>query len=305
MKNYKQNLLKVGSFIDKNDYLMMKKKFNEKGITEKSQFFIKKDHILDTLNYSQDVSGIKFTFGLKDTNDPNSKSLFLFPCNLFEGEITMNSIVPKNGFINHQGERYDISETMRQVGCHIKHRMKVTYTPYKEIPRLVFFGKDSLLELLATKDCYGLNAYMGIDGLYETIIFEPVDKDLQSLELFFDRGSIAPPPSQDDEAEDCIATAMMEHLIDGSEEKLNTYRAFRDQYLLESEERIAFSELYYLISPIMIRETKDLDQKSIMEELYNTKIKMLEKLIENNQFQKAFMVLKEVLEKLTNKYTEA
>ncbi|UOY05447.1 hypothetical protein L0P88_16005 [Muricauda sp. SCSIO 64092] len=303
MENYKKNLQKVGQFISRNEGEFMIKEYRKKGGAEKNRFFIHKDCIRKTLECCENVSGIKFMFGMTDLKDSDSKSLFLFPYNQFEGKISRDSIIPKNGYLNHSGLRFSIAETMEQVACHIKYRMDNDRMGYKEVPRYVFFGKDSLNDLISTDNCEGVNGYLAINGnSEETIVFEVVGKNNKSLDIFFDYGGVDPGDYGNDPGE-CIYSLMVDSLY-GSEDILRLSRNFRDKYLFESEKRMAFSELYYLISPVVIRKTAGDTQKQIMEEFYELKIKALEKLIMNGEYSNAMEVLKNVLGELTETYAD-
>ncbi len=296
----------VGEYISKGLFHALQKTYHTAFPNTIASFRISKTLILNVLNSSTKVSGIRFMYGLSDVLNPNSIRVFLIPC-INEKEYSLNSkpLLVEKGYYDQEGNVFSLPEMAQMMADYVKyvHQQDETLN-YKTITRGNFFGRNSLENFMSAETCVSISYHLGLRKNIIAPIIEPLDRQGYAYaDVYMDFTRPCPPVCKGhDGSEHCMATTAVEQFSEEAE--LDFYRAFRDTYLLDQEGGAMLYEMYYFISPLVnMLMLKKADDEVIYHNLYFNKILPFKALLEQKNYQAATYLLQEVLEELTNKYT--
>jgi hypothetical protein len=310
----------TGEIIDNAYALQLINGFNEKYPGEVSTILIESSTIFNAVKDLSNVSGIRFMYGMESANDPASKVLLLMPCNATSTrQLIPNVIVQPHGYLNNRGERVSLKSTWELLYNHAVH-----YAPllpevkFHKIVRGAFFGIDSLKALLqeytnapALHFHFGLDKTVADPALQHIPVLEPLHAGGTGYNLFMDRGEICPPPANcNDEGTTSTETCTVTEIVNtahsqkaGTEDELNIYRQYRDNYLLENENNGPLAEMYYYVSPALKEAIKDTGRANeIYTALYNNEVRQCNMLIEEGKYEAAKILFEQTMAQLIKTY---
>jgi len=139
--------------------------FRQKFPAEKPAVFIAKETIEKALEGFDNVSGIRFMYGIESVNNAESRILLLIPCNNTSTHLNIpNAIILPQGYMDSNGMRTSFEKTWQILYNHtLRYQTYFPELTYNQIMRGSFMGINSLLTLLQTKDCAGINFNFGFD----------------------------------------------------------------------------------------------------------------------------------------------
>jgi hypothetical protein len=301
----------VGGFINREVYQSLTTQFSENFPSEVSSVFISKEVILQVLQSSESVSGIRFMYGLTDAENPKSRQLILVPCNMTSIDKTIpNSIILKDGYLTHEGESVTLNKTWMLFNNHV-NRM-ATLLPNqrrKDLIRGCFFGINSLTALLQDENCIGINYYLGFNASHNILterhqaVLEPLDFSMDSYGIFMDFTAPCPNTCLDDDPFGTFCIDSTSVLLNSTENELDIHRNYRDNFLLKTEDGGAIFEMYYHVTPTLTESINfKPDNINIYNQLYQNSISKCTELINQEKYQDAKVVFIETMDELMEKF---
>ncbi len=289
----------VGEFISESTFLNLSNDFVIKYPNEIPSVTISKDVIEDLLA-KDDISGIRFMYGINDVDDPASRLIVLMPCNYTMSGTIPNIVFDKDGFQINSGEKISFDKTWQVLFNHVTRYRKIdNITSYTKIIRGCFFGKKSLLKLLSQTEENKIIFHFGYDS--DTLIpFQPILQPIDKINVYMDRTIICPP---DCDPDSCIASYVANVFEKHAENSLNTLRSFRTELLNEHPYNGFEVEKYYTISASIMEYLKnDTQNKIILKNIYDKYFKLSLNYLEANDKENAFQLFKECMQYLGDKY---
>jgi hypothetical protein len=300
----------VGGFITNETYQSLVSQFAENFPSEVQSVFIKKEVILQVLQSSDQVSGIRFMYGLTDSENPKSRKLILVPCNMTSIDKSIpNSIIFKDGYVTHDGEKVSLNQTWLLFNNHVNHT--ATLLPNerrKDIIRGGFFGIHSLTELLKDENCVGINYYLGYNPSSNNLaerhqaVLEPLDFSMDSFGIYMDFMKPCPPICDPETSSfNCIDSTSV--LMNSTEKELDLHRDYRDKFLLKTQDGGAIFEMYYHVTPTLAESINfKPDNVDIYNQLYQNSISKCTELINQEKYQDAKEVFTGTMDELMEKF---
>ena len=297
------NARDIGQQITKNDFNFLRENYY-KVYGEESHFIIPKDLILKTLNLNENVAGIRFMYGLKDSLNPNSKVLFLIPCSNISENLSTEAMLVEQGYSDHEGNLYSVQEVLLYMSQYVQSVSKEhPEFNYKEITRGNFYGKYSLKSLL-TQDAGFIQYDFGYNESHVSPVIQSLDSVLTPInEVYMDFTHPCPDWCDLDEGGgDCISELTVEQFSSKNNE-LNDYRAFRDHILLGLEGGAQLFEMYYFVSPVVAKILNAApNRETALKKFYQEEITPFRHLMEEGNFQEAVDSLRNTLHNLFQEY---
>ena len=294
------NARDIGQQITKNDYQFLKRNYQET-YGEERHFIIPKDLILEALNLNENVAGIRFMYGLKDSLNPYSNVLFLIPCSNISENLSTEAMLVEHGYSDHQGNLYSVQEVLLYISQYIQSVSKEhPELNYKEITRGNFYGKNSL-ESLLTRDAEFIQYDFGYNESHVSPVVQSLDLNLNSInEVYMDFSR--PCPNACGDGDDCISTLTVE-IYSSTKNELSSYRTFRDNILLQYEGGAQLFEMYYFVSPVVAKILNSSPHKEVaLEKFYQEEITPFRLLMEEGNFQESVDSLRNTLHNLFQEY---
>jgi len=239
---------------------------------ETTSVFISRETILKAIENLDHVSGIRFMYGFEDANNPESRVVLLLPCNdTSVHKAIPNTIILNEGYMAHTGIKVEFKKTWQLLYNHVvRFGSYFPQLPYNRIMRGTFMGINSLLSLLQTDDCAGIQFSFGYDDTVADVsarnkpVFEAVNFSGWLLDSPYD--FTTPCPAYCDftlmENIDQVAYANKNA---GGFTGLTLTNHFRDEYLLKDVVYAPLVELFYYANPTITEKVTG-DKKSL--ELY-------------------------------------
>ncbi|MDW3191334.1 MAG: CFI-box-CTERM domain-containing protein [Cytophagales bacterium] len=263
-----------------------------------SEVSIDRQALERTLNASDLVKGIRFTFGLDDPQNINSLRVILVPCSSrYEDDPRNHPIISSHSYLDHRSESHNIYDVCRMISNYVSliNSQRPDW-PYKEVTRGAFFGKDSIAQFVKSINNEDVSLYLGFNDANGFIvpILGPTD-DLNGP--FMNIGTPCPDVCLDEgETTDNPCPVSIAVIRCAEENQLDIHRQFRDQYLLTAEDGGTYYELYYFISP-MIAHVLSAQENTTekLEFIYNEKVVPFTQLVQKQKNEEAFEFLKETL----------
>lgn len=299
-----QRAVDVGTFISKALFKTLKNNFKYAFPGTASSFIMNKQLIEKVLQASDQMTGIRFMFGLEDPLNPNSVRLMLVPCASDENnDINSMALVSNQGYFDHLGQRYSLFQTVEMISNFVHNLVKRDrHLTYKTTTRGSFFGLNSLAELIHHEECQYVLFHFGLNDRIIHPILEPLNHSLESFaKVYLERAQPCPPYCPDGDGSGCFAKITTKEL--GQEEDLKLIRHFRDEVLLKLENGAKYYEMYYFISPFIssiIR--KEENGNTILSDIYKAIINPMKVLIEEERYDEAYLLLKTELSNLIRDY---
>ena len=307
MKKSETNPKTIGGKITSDYALSFKAGFQKQLAGHPFEVLIAPDTLRTVLNSSNQLTGIRFIYGLvPETGEFN---VILTPSTHTSVPFSKNSkpIVSNSGYLNHHAERYGIKDCARSMAQFIAHinRLQSSWN-FREITRGAFFGKETLETLLASDGIDSIRFELGLEGQLLKPILSPLNKNGHPIDdIYFDLAHLCPPASncgeEGVEGGECMATAAVHTLSDN--EELNLYRQFRDEELIMDEQGRMLYELYYFISPLI---TATIEQKvngmDLLNQLYYKDVVPFGQLVKAGRRVVAMNKLEKVFDELINEY---
>jgi hypothetical protein len=287
-------IAEVGNYVTHEYYEKQVNSYKKEFLGTSPSFAISKSLIKKVINMSSEVKGIRFMFGLADKLNPNSIRILLVPCGSDSEYSTNNqAIVFGQGYYDHLGENHSILKTSELISCFVKDvKARHQELDYKTITRGGFFGKNKILDLIKDDQCSQIMLHLAYQNEVIHPIIEPLDISNNSIGEFMNYSHPCPPACM--EPDSCMATkAVQQHSL---EKELDTYRAFRDEYLLNLEDGGIYYEMYYFISPFIsciVESNKN--KEEILNDIYYKKITPFHNLLAEHKYEEALEFLKETL----------
>jgi len=283
--------------------------FKQKFPEEKPVVFIGRETIMKALENLDNVSGIRFMYGYGSANDAASRVLLLIPCNNTSTHLAIpNSIILPQGYMASTGNRVSFEKIWQLLYNHTARFSK--YLPelaYNKIMRGTFMGINSLVTLLESADCAGINFNFGYDqtmteaGAQNRPVFEAVNIEGFSFDPPWD--FTQPCPTM------CNGT-IMENIIEADIENhknnfdvLSLGHNFRDEYLLKEEGNGPLVEMYYYVNPSInekITAVKNTGQT--YENSYEPQIAAFNNLLAGGDFEEAGALFKSTINGMMDTY---
>ncbi|MEM6643463.1 MAG: hypothetical protein AAF616_10820 [Bacteroidota bacterium] len=260
-----------------------------------------KSLLLRTLKTSDQVTGIRFTYGLSDIKNIYSTKVLLVPCtsNVYYDQIPL---VLNQHYLDHEGNQYSIERVAEMIYNFVIHSVeKENFSSYERINRGSFFGAHSLDLLLTESNCKYIQFNFGMDNkkiLHP--ILNPLDCSYRTNSRLYLENSW--PPRDSDPDEICLAKFAVDKF--SNENELNRFRNFRDQELLTVKDGGMLYELYYFISPYIVNVLKEQsDGLEHLQNIYDKNIMPLYEEIMKGNLLKAVDHLKRAFKSLIDEYS--
>lgn len=303
-KDHNQQVSEVGTFIPKAHFKSLQNNYKRNFPETSSSFIVNKGLIQRVLQSSSSVVGIRFMFGLEDELNPNSVRLFLVPCmSAIESPQRTVPILNDVGYFDHLGQRHSLHQVAEMIAQFVKNVLvRDSQQVYKQVTRGVFFGVDSLNQLINREDCYHILFHMGMRDKVIKPILEPIDNNLEAnAKIYMDFGQACPPLCEDGGDGGCIAKFTFAAFE--MEEDLSIIRHFRDNILLDLESGPKYYEMYYFISPFLrtMISTQD-DKENALSDLYTSLLKPIKEMLYAHQYEAALGLLKSEMSLLVRDY---
>lgn len=297
--------LYVGQFISQSECQLLKNNFKTSFPNESTSVNIKRSVLLQLLN-DENVSGLRFMYGLADMDDASSRAIILMPCNFNMQSGIPNVIFNKNGFFDHLGNILSLDQVCaKQLNHVLKLKQSYPEVAYTKIVRGSFMGKASLLNLLESVTDEYITYHFGYDAVndiaFKTIL-QPVNGDDGSGGL--DHGLICPPDTGcgEESFSTCVATYVANFFAANADGELNTLRSFRDMVLDQNINSSSIEKYYTISASIMEQLYKDSAKAEVAATLYHSFFKTSVAAILANDKQAAFNLFEECMQYLTDKY---
>ncbi|MGY0037335.1 hypothetical protein [Pedobacter sp. NJ-S-72] len=280
------------------DYL--KNGFKQKFPCEKSVVFVSKDAIMKSFEDPDQISGIRFMYGFENADDPESRVLLLMPCNITSTDLSIpNIIIEPQGYLNDKGNSVSLEKSWEILYNHTSRFS--TYYPgqnFNKIMRGSFIGIRSLLALLNTEGCTGINFNFG----YDDTVFEAVNSWGDGLDIFdftMPCPATCPPP---DPVHNIFYNQNTGRKYT-SMDSLSLNNHFRDEYLLKYEGNGPLVEMYYSVSPAINEKINTVENSnSIAEHMHRLKIQDFNNLVDAGDYDKAKIMFESIIKNMMNTY---
>jgi hypothetical protein len=305
----------IGAPISEQDSQQLTAAFAERYPSQVPQVFLSREHILNTIEGVSNLSGILFTYGLGDANDPASRRLILVPArNLSNGESGIIQVVSSKGYVCDNGEIIGFEQLMQLLGNHVTNFKEIKEEiPLSKLPRGYFWGVNKIKKLLEVDQCAGLVFHFGYNPAMRAAcrqfqsVLEVVNASHKSEHVFLEYGQCSPPCPEDEGlgilGSDCIASVAAERFSSNADSKLNELRAFRDNWLLQQENGQALYEMYYFLSRPLVAEIQTRgDQEAIWQDIYQNGFSKCLELIQQNRYEDAKAMYVNLMHGLANRF---
>ncbi|MEO6524020.1 MAG: hypothetical protein ABIN91_20215 [Mucilaginibacter sp.] len=299
----KTNPLYVGEFRSQQECAHLTANFRKSFPDEITSVNIKRSVIQNLLD-NENVSGIRFMYGLGDKNDAASRVIILMPCNFtMQGNIP-NVIFNKSGFYTHNGDMISLDDACgKQVNHVFRMKSQNPEIAYTKILRGYFLGKAGLLELINRVTDEYVSYNFGYD-ITSNSTLKPVIRSIDGDDDGLDHGKLCPPDTDCGMESDitCVATYVAEYYAANKEGELNILRGFRDIVLNENLASAAIEKYYTISASIMEQLYKDVAKTEVAQTLYHNYFKTsVASLVADDKAQ-AFRIFEECMQYLTDKY---
>jgi hypothetical protein len=311
-------LASVGKLIAAAEFQALKAGFTATFPEEKAAVLLPKQAILDCIATYPGLSGISFRYGLADAADPLSRKIIMVPCkNTTDANGVPDHMLIREGYLTSDGVKVSLDQFWTLLGNHALHAYNGKHhLVLSKVHRAYFWGIDRLKTLLGLDDCGGLIFHFGYNATQPTPckryqnVLEVAGEDLQGRSIYMEYGHcdppcITPPPGEGVGGTGiCILHELAARFGNRHEEQqLNSLRAFRDDYVLEQPGGYALYEMYYYLSrPIFLAIQLLPDNKDIWHNLYRNEMQQVLALTEEKKMEQAFILCKEVIQKLLYNY---
>jgi hypothetical protein len=300
----KTNPLYVGEFISQLECAHLTANFRKSFPDEITSVNIKRSVIQNLLD-NENVSGIRFMYGLSDKDDAASRLIILMPCNFtMQGNIP-NVIFNKSGFFVNTGNMISLNDACaKQVNHVFRIKSQNPQIPYTKVLRGYFLGKASLLKLINNVTDEYISYNFGYDT-NENITLKPVLHSMSGDDDGgLDHGLICPPDTGCGMETDitCVATYVAEYYAANKEGELNILRGFRDIVLNENSASAAIEKYYTISASIMEHLYKDAAKTEVAQTLYHNYFKTSVASVVANDKAQAFKIFEECMQYLTDRY---
>ncbi|MBX2846473.1 MAG: hypothetical protein KTR13_09705 [Saprospiraceae bacterium] len=314
---------KIGTYISVELYHCLKQNYQENFPTLLEQVFIQKALITDLLEKSDEITGIRFMYGLKDLKNPNSLTVFLIPCTSLTSQFFQTqALLSQYGYFDQSGNKHTLPALAEMLHQYVKYIDQFDGSlPYREIIRGNYYGKDALNDLLSQEDCSGLIFHFGAEGQKIAPILQPI-QGKEELDIYMDYSSLCPPFCNDPILKQ--STELMDRGLpcpfwcpdwsfDSDEQVqgrsiqhfLSSFKAFRDADLLNYNGGGIVYEMYYFITPIIVKLQSSLPSAEGLEELYSNYAIPFQELIRTHKKQEAVELLRSLLDQFVLDYHAA
>jgi hypothetical protein len=291
------NYSEVGAFIDNAESNYLKGNFKKKYPDENRYVFIPKQVITRVFEENPNCSGIRFTYGLAKSGVAASKLLILVPC-IDNQNSTLSPVLHSEGYSTNHGERISLLQAFEFMSNHVLHFKKEDSSLHlRQVPRSCFFGINKLKEIISPKEAEGINYHFGYDiapeitdnsSRYRIVLEMIYHEGYEGIKIEMDQGGLCPPNCE--RGDGCLISSIanMQKLeTEIIKNKLDLYRQYRDNYLLNNESSEALVEMYYFISPAIVNTINKLPNRDkIYNDIYENEIKLCENLINSGENQK-------------------
>lgn len=307
----------IGAFIDNAEANNLRTNFEEKYPLELKTILISKRVLDQVFKENPDCCGIRFMYGLSERGNAKSKLIILVPCRDGESSLNPLPVVNADGYLIHSGERISLLQTFEFMSNHVSHFKEVDGDlNLRQVPRACFFGSLKLIELIASTEAEGINFYFGYDIdseitqhslRYRVVLETTFHKNYSGLRMFMDHAGLIPPDPEDSPAGgDCLITNIANTEVGDLEDvnaKLNVYRKYRDEHLLNENSHGALVEMYYFTSPSILDKIFGQPNKDqLLKEIYENDIKPCEKLINEAELEKTKQLFEQSMNRFLSKY---
>jgi len=299
----KRNPAQIGAFISPAECATLIADFKQKFSDEVYSLNIRK-RAIEQLLTDENVSGIRFMYGLTKVNDVQARIIILMPCNYtMQGNIP-NVVFSKSGFLTHTGSTISLDEACQiQLNHVVKFKNNNPDVAYTKILRGYFLGRDVLSQFISRTNEKFITYNFGYD-VARQLAFKPV---LLTGENSFgvDMGELCPDnctPPGGGNGESCIATYIANMFADNKENELNLLRSFRDELLNKNLDSVQVEKYYTISASIMEKLSNDVNRADVAQILYSTYFKnAVESLVAQDKIN-TFKLFEDCMEYMINKY---
>lgn len=299
----------VGQRISEELSNYLKNGFKQRFPDEKSDVFLSRETIMKSFEHLDEISGIRFMYGFENASDPESRVLLLMPCNITSTALSIpNIIVEPQGYFTDKGNRVSLEESWKILYNHTSRFSK--YYPdqnFNKIMRGSFIGIRSLLSLLETDGCTGINFNFGYDDTISDIsiknkpVFIAVNSwgnDLDIFDFTMPCPPTCPPPDKGHNSFHNLNTGRKYTSMDS----LSLTNHFRDEYLLKYEGNGPLVEMYYSVSPAINEKINAAKNNKLEESTHKLKIHDFNKLINTGDYDQAKIKFESIIRSMMNTY---
>ncbi len=300
----------VGEPIQKGESSYLKEEFEKYFPFEKKNLLIKTELIKEVIVSNPDLCGIKFLYGLKDENDPETKIIFLVPCKAKEDSPVLFHMMNPDGYFTHTGERMSLSEVWRYINNHVIRSRKLEPSLLlREVNRSVFFGLNQLNEMVSLNEVSFIKYHFGYDSSNNIervsdryrVVLEPFKSHNISFDIYIDHGELCPGGPCPDT---CLLTEIaIQCNYTKAESELDIFRNYRDELIANENTNGGLVEMYYHISPVLIEQIrKEPNSRELYEKIYYNHFADAKALIESGKKEAARDLVGVIIQQMMNKY---
>ncbi|WP_152620380.1 hypothetical protein [Pedobacter lusitanus] len=294
--------------VELSDYL--KSGFKQRFPEEKTAVYLSKETILKSFEHSDKISGIRFMYGFENADDPESRVLLLMPCNITSMHLSIpNIMVEYKGYLTDKGTWVSLERSWELLYNHtLRFSAYYPHHNYNKIMRGSFIGIRSLLSLLDTEGCVGINFNFGYDDTISDIsiknkpVFEAVNSWGDGLDVFDFTMPCPPTCSPTDPRSVGHHTENISKSY-SHPDSLNLNTHFRDEYLLKYNDNGPLVEMYYSVSPAISEKLNAvLDSNSIEGHAHRLQIQDFNNLVNTGNYGEAKIVFERIVKEMMDIY---
>lgn len=276
--------------------------FQEKFPTEKQTVFIAKDTILKAIEKLDNVSGIRFMYGFESDQDAESRVILLFPCNNTSTHLAVpNTMMLPEGYMAHNGKKVSFEKTWQILYNHtLRFGSLLPDLAFNQIMRGSFMGINSLLSLLESTDCTGINFTFGYDAsvsepaarnkpVFAAVNSWGIDIDIFDFTQPCPSLCDGPPPNN------------LGMYVEVKSQLLDLTNNFRDEHLLR--EKGPLVEMYYYANPSLHEKlTTAAHENKAVDNAHLSQIASFNKMVAELNYDKAEEVFEQTINEMVKTY---